>query len=45
MLIIEPKNSRNSGGRSGIDVAPAAEEKISGWALAALMSACRPTAY
>ena len=44
MLIIEPKNSRNSAGRSGIEVAPAADEKVLGLPLAVTMSACRVTA-
>ena len=44
MLIMDPKNSRNSGGMSGIDVDPEAEEKILGLPLAVTMSACRTTA-
>ncbi len=40
MLIIEPKYSLNSGGRSTRLVAPRAEEKISGCRLASTTSAC-----
>ena len=40
MLIIEPKYSLNSTGRSGMLVAPCAEENTSGCLLASTMSAC-----
>jgi hypothetical protein len=44
MLIMEPKYSRNSVGRSKMFVAPAAEEYTSGWRLASSTSAWRSTA-
>ena len=40
MLIIEPKYSLNSTGRSGMLVAPCAEENTWGCLLASTMSAC-----
>ena len=40
MLIIEPKYSLNSTGRSGMLVAPCAEENTSGCLLASTTSAC-----
>ena len=39
MLIMEPKYSLNSGGRSTMLVAPRPEENSSGWRLASVMSA------
>ena len=44
MLIIDPKYSLNSAGRSGIEVAPLPEENTSGSLLAATTSACRTRA-
>ena len=44
MLIIEPKYSLNSTGRSAMPVAPRAEENTSGCLLASTMSACRTSA-
>jgi len=44
MLIIEPKYSLNSVGRSAIPVAPLAEENTSGCRLASTTSACRTKA-
>jgi len=44
MLIIEPKYSLNSTGRSGMLVAPFPEQNASGWRLASMMSACRTRA-
>jgi hypothetical protein len=44
MLIIDPKYSLNSAGRSGIEVAPRPEEKTSGRLLASTTSACRTRA-
>jgi hypothetical protein len=41
MLIIEPKNSRNSGGRSVIDVEPLPEVKTDGVRLASTRSTSR----
>ena len=44
MLIIEPKYSLNSAGRSAMLVAPRAEENTSGCLLASTTSACRTRA-
>ena len=44
MLIIEPKYSLNSAGRSYMLVAPAAEENTAGFRLASATSACRTSA-
>jgi len=44
MLIIEPKYSLNSAGRSKMLVAPAAEENSCGFLLASATSACRTRA-
>ena len=44
MLIIDPKYSLNSTGRSAIEVAPLPEENTSGFRLAATTSACRTSA-
>ncbi len=44
MLIMEPKKSSISSGRSIMDVAPGPDRKISGWRLASEMSAWRVNA-
>ena len=44
MLIIEPKNSRNSGGMSVIDVAPRPDVKIDALRLASATSSSRVSA-
>ena len=44
MLIIDPKYSLNSTGRSGIEVAPLPEENTSAFRLASTTSACRTSA-
>ena len=44
MLIIDPKYSLNSTGRSAIVVAPLPEQNTSGWRLASTTSACRTSA-